>query len=112
LSEAYFFPASHIPMIGASGAIAGVLGAYFLLFPGAHVLALVPFGFFSRFLEIPAFLFLALWFVFQAYQGVGTLAPTIHLSDTGGVAWWAHTGGFVAGVILVLFFPKKSRYSY
>ena len=111
LCEAYFFPGSRIPMIGASGAIAGVLGAYFLLYPRATVLSLVPFGFFSRFLEIPAVLFLALWFVLQAYHGAGTLALTRHISGTGGVAWWAHAGGFIAGAVLVLFFPKKNKYS-
>jgi membrane associated rhomboid family serine protease len=110
LSEAYFFPESSVPMIGASGAIAGVLGAYFLLYPRASVLALVPFGFFSRFLEIPAFIFLAFWFVLQAFEGAGSLGLARHAGEAGGVAWWAHAGGFIAGALLVVAFPKKKRY--
>ena len=111
LSEAYFFPESRLPMLGASGAIAGILGAYFLLYPRASVLTLVPFGFFSRFVEVPAFLFLAFWFVLQAFEGVGALAMAGRAGQTGGVAWWAHAGGFAAGAVLVLVFPKKPKYS-
>jgi membrane associated rhomboid family serine protease len=109
LSQAYFFPESRLPMIGASGAIAGVLGAYFLLYPGASVLTLIPFGFFSRIVEIPALLFLVFWFLLQAFQGVGSLALAYRAGETGGVAWWAHAGGFVAGAILIPFFPKRRR---
>ncbi len=89
-------PGSAVPMVGASGAISGVLGAYLLLFPKAWVWALVPW--IVPILPVPAVLFLALWFVLQAYNGVGAL-----LSGTvgaGGVAWWAHAGGFVAGFSL------------
>ena len=89
-------PSSAVPMVGASGAISGVLGAYLLLFPKAWVWTLVPW--IVPILPVPAVLFLALWFVLQAYNGVGAL-----LSGTvgaGGVAWWAHAGGFVAGFIL------------
>lgn len=109
LSQAYFFPESRMPMIGASGAIAGILGAYFLLYPRAHVLTLIPFGFFSRFVEVPALLFLAFWFLLQAFQGVGSLALAHHAGEAGGVAWWAHAGGFVAGAVLIPFFPKRRR---
>lgn len=91
-------PASPVPMIGASGAISGVLGAYFILFPTAWVVALVPW--IVPVLPVPAVVFLILWFIVQAFNGVGAL-----LSGTageGGVAWWAHAGGFAAGVALLL----------
>ncbi|HZF33786.1 MAG TPA: rhomboid family intramembrane serine protease [Candidatus Angelobacter sp.] len=87
---------SEVPMIGASGAIAGVLGAYMVLFPRAHVLVLVPFGFFTQLLRLPALLVLGFWFVLQLFEG-GLMAP----GGEGGVAHWAHIGGFVAGILLV-----------
>jgi membrane associated rhomboid family serine protease len=91
-------PLSAVPMVGASGAISGVLGAYLILFPTAFVWALVPW--IVPVLPVPAVVFLVLWFVLQAYNGLGAL-----LRETGrggGVAWWAHAGGFVAGVALIL----------
>lgn len=88
-------PASAIPMVGASGAIAGVLGAYFLLYPKARVLALVPIFIFIRLIWIPAVVFLGLWFVFQILGGLGSPG------EGGGIAFWAHIGGFVAGLVLV-----------
>ncbi len=88
-------PGSEIPMVGASGAIAGVLGAYLLLFPHARVLTLVPIFIFIRLIWIPAIFFLGIWFLFQLLGGLGS--P----SETGGVAFWAHVGGFVAGLLLV-----------
>ncbi|MBW1740616.1 MAG: rhomboid family intramembrane serine protease [Deltaproteobacteria bacterium] len=94
---------SEIPTIGASGAIAGVMGAYFVLYPRAKVLTLVPIFFFFQFLEIPAFLFLGVWLLFQFLSAAGTSA------QAGGIAWWAHIGGFIFGIIfLKLFemFPK------
>jgi membrane associated rhomboid family serine protease len=81
---------SDIPIVGASGAIAGVLGAYFRLFPGAQVMTLVPLGFFTRIMEIRAAWFLAFWFGVQVVSS---------LLGGGGVAWWAHIGGFVVGVL-------------
>jgi len=95
-------PSSSVPTIGASGAIAGVLGGYMLLFPGARVLTLVPLGFFLRVMEIPAAVMIGLWFVIQLASGVLTQGM-----EQGGVAWWAHVGGFVAGLILV--FPLRRR---
>lgn len=86
-------PASKIPMVGASGAISGVLGAYMFLFPHARVLTLIPLGLFSRVVEIPALVVLGFWIIVQVLNGVMTLGV-----QTGGVAWLAHVGGFVAGL--------------
>lgn len=87
-------PSSPVPTVGASGAIAGVLGAYFLLFPRARVLTLVPIFFFIQVVEIPAFIFLGIWFLLQFFSGSIALFSS---QVTGGVAWWAHIGGFAAG---------------
>lgn len=89
-------PASMIPMVGASGAIAGVMGGYLLLFPKARVDVLIIFIVFFRVFPIPAWIMLGLWFGFQVFNGAVT--P----SDVGGVAYWAHAGGFVAGLVLCL----------
>lgn len=96
-------PHSHMPTIGASGAIAGVLGAYFLLYPGARVLTLIPIFIFIRFIEIPAFLFLGFWFVMQFWGG----AMSVSGANTAGVAFWAHVGGFVAGMLLLGLFVRR-----
>jgi len=94
---------STVPMIGASGAIAGVLGAYAVLFPRAHVLVLLPLGFFSQVLRLPALLVLGFWFVLQFLEG-GIARP----GGEGGVAYWAHIGGFVAGAGLIfLMRPRR-----
>jgi membrane associated rhomboid family serine protease len=100
LAQAHLSSASMIPMLGASGAIAGVLGAYFVYHPHARVLTLIPLGFFTRVIEVPAFLFLGLWFVIQAFSGTMSIADGPVRSDVGGVAWWAHAGGFVIGLVL------------
>jgi membrane associated rhomboid family serine protease len=94
---------STVPMIGASGAIAGVLGAYAVLFPRAHVLVLLPLGFFSQVIRLPALLVLGFWFVLQFIEGGLTAS-----SGEGGVAYWAHIGGFVAGLVLIFLFPRRS----
>jgi membrane associated rhomboid family serine protease len=102
-------PSSPIPTVGASGAIAGVLGAYFLLFPAARVVTLVPVFYFLQIVEIPAFIFLGFWFVLQFLSGSAALFAS---QTSGGVAWWAHIGGFVAGggyTILRYRFLKKRR---
>jgi membrane associated rhomboid family serine protease len=103
-------PASTVPMIGASGAISGVLGAYILLFPYASILTLVTFGFFIRFIHIPALVVLGFWIVLQFLYGTITFsASAMGRSDQGGVAWFAHIGGFVAGILLLfLMRPRKS----
>ncbi|MDO9018683.1 MAG: rhomboid family intramembrane serine protease [Deltaproteobacteria bacterium] len=92
-------PASGVPMVGASGAIAGVLAAYLVLYPHARVVALVPIFIFIQFMEIPAFVFIALWFGLQFFSGIGSIG-----ASGGGVAYWAHIGGFVAGLALVYLF--------
>lgn len=109
LTQVGLNPASRIPMLGASGAIAGVLGAYFLLYPKAKVLTLIPLGFFSRVIEIPALFFLGFWFVIQWFQGLGSITARSVQGDVGGVAWWAHAGGFIAGLVLVGLFRRGGR---
>ena len=100
LAHAIFSPGSRVPAIGASGAIAGVLGAYLLLFPHARVLTLIPIFFFITLRELPAVILLGLWFVLQLFSGVGSLGVT-DAQDLGGVAYFAHIGGFVAGLVLI-----------
>jgi membrane associated rhomboid family serine protease len=94
-------PDSEIPMIGASGAISGVLGAYLLLFPHAKVLVAIPFGFYLHTMRIPAGFVLGFWFIMQLISSVGSN------SQQGGVAFGAHIGGFVAGMLLIPFFKYK-----
>lgn len=96
-------PESTTPMIGASGAISGVLGAYLLLFPRARVLTLVPIWIFLEFIRVPAVLFLVFWFALQFLSGLATRGADFN----GGVAFWAHVGGFVAGMALILPFKKR-----
>jgi len=100
-------PLSPIPIIGASGAISGVVGAYFLLFPNARVLTLVPLFLLVDIVLMPAFVFIGLWFLFQFWSGLFSLA----VPHVGGVAWWAHIGGFLAGVVLASFLrERRPRY--
>jgi rhomboid family protein len=96
-------PRSEIPVVGASGAISGVLGAYLLLYPHARVMTLVPLGFYSRMIYVPSWVLLVFWFVMQLFSGwVGGGE-----GDTGGVAFWAHVGGFIAGLALVPIFKAR-----
>jgi rhomboid family protein len=96
---------SQVPIIGASGAIAGVMGAYFVLYPRARVLTLVPLIIFFTFWWLPAWIFLGVWFVFQFLSGTATsIADTSH---SGGVAFWAHVGGFVTGIVLIKLMPER-----
>lgn len=101
-------PGSSVPMVGASGAIAGVLGAYIVMFPHSRVLTLVPLFVFVTFIEVPAGILLGLWFAMQLLSGVGSLM-VVRPEDMGGVAFWAHAGGFVAGVLLVFLFQRPER---
>jgi membrane associated rhomboid family serine protease len=104
-------PTSTIPMIGASGAVSGVLGAYLLLFPYATILTLMIFGFFVRSVHIPAVIVLGFWIVLQLINGWLTVsASAMGRGESGGVAWFAHIGGFLAGMLLLLLFrPRPSR---
>ena len=108
LAHVYMNPASEIPTIGASGAIAGVMGAYFVLYPHSRVLALVPLFIIWEIIEVPAIFFLGLWFLMQFFSGVGSIAADAG-QQTGGVAFWAHVAGFAAGSAGVLALRKPSR---
>ena len=98
---------STVPSVGASGAIAGVMGAYFLLYPRARVLTLVPF-FFVFFLWLPAWIVLGYWFVAQFLSGAASSIAS-HSSSSSGIAFWAHVGGFLAGMLLIKVFPARPR---
>jgi len=101
LAQIAIDPGSATPLIGASGAIAGVLAAYFMLFPYARVLTLIPIFFFLRLVSVPAVLLLGIWFFLQVISGAGSLG------SGGGVAWFAHIGGFIAGAVLVFLFRRR-----
>ncbi len=101
LAQWYFSQGSGVPSLGASGAIAGVMGAYILRYPTAEVLTLIPLGFFFPAVRVPAFYFLGFWFLQQAAYGVASLGPRTNIGmENGGIAYWAHAGGFVFGAIL------------
>lgn len=114
LSQYALATGSAIPSLGASGAIAGVMGAYILKFPQVRILTLIPLGIFPYIVRVPAFLFLGFWFVQQAFSGISMLEiqTAVGSMDSGGVAYWAHAGGFVFGALLVqifgLFTPTSS----
>ena len=101
LAHLWASPSSAVPAIGASGAISGVLGAYLFLHPRARIVTLVWFLFFIRLVEIPALVYLPLWFLMQAFSGLASLGAQT-ADAAGGVAWFAHIGGFVAGPLLLL----------
>ena len=107
LAQAAFDPGSPVPMVGASGAIAGVMGAYVILYPQSRVLMLFPFP--PMLFELPAVVFLAMWFVIQFLSGLGSLAAVGARDLAGGVAFWAHVMGFVAGVLLVRVMRRPER---
>ncbi len=106
LLQTYLLPTSNVPMIGASGAIAGVLGAYLVFFPRSRIASLVPIIFIFTIIEIPAAIFLILWFVTQLYSGLFAMQG----AAASGIAWWAHIGGFVFGLIMVFFFARRTTY--
>ena len=103
-------PMSIIPMVGASGAISGILGAYFILYPRAKILTLIPIFIIFYTIEIPAFVFLGFWLVAQFIRGYASQMGA-NGQVMGGVAWWAHIGGFLAGVVLIRFFRAKTTKS-
>lgn len=98
-------PGSHVPVIGASGSIAGVLGAYFILFPRGRILTFLPLFFFIEFIEVPAVVYLLIWFAVQLYAGIRSGQGPI----AGGVAWWAHVGGFLFGIALGPFLVRQQN---
>jgi len=107
-SQAIISQTSKIPLIGASGAIAGVLGSYFYYYPYARVMTLVPLGFFTRIIEVPAFIFLGLWFLMQTLNTTAVIS--MHMAtqqSAGGIAFLAHAVGFVAGLLFSPFFGDK-----
>ena len=97
LATVWIAPESSVPVIGASGAIAGVLGAYFILYPRGRILTILPIFIFIQFIEIPAVIYLFVWFAVQLYAG---LQQSGRAAVMGGVAWWAHVGGFMFGVAM------------
>lgn len=107
-AQVFANPNSRLPTIGASGAIAGVLGAYMVLFPHARIQTLLFLGYFARLTQLPALLVLGFWFVLQLFNGLMALG----VAQVGGVAWFAHIGGFVAGLLLVRLFTLGRRRSY
>ncbi|GIV96387.1 MAG: rhomboid family intramembrane serine protease [Herpetosiphonaceae bacterium] len=100
-----FNPTSPLPSIGASGAISGVLGAYLVLFPFAEIITLIPIFFIPWFIQIPAIFYLGIWFLSQLFNG--TLAIVSEVQALGGIAWWAHAGGFIAGIFLAPFYTRR-----
>ena len=105
LAQVMADPSSAVPMVGASGAISGVMGAYLVLFPRVQVFTLVPLGFYITSIALPAWVMLIYWAVLQFFGGVTSIVG----EQEGGVAFWAHLGGFVAGVVLVKLFEKSDR---
>jgi membrane associated rhomboid family serine protease len=108
-TQVAIYPHSNVPTVGASGAIAGVLGAYFILYPRSRVLT----WFFVVVFYIPAWVMLGYWFVLQFFNGAATLSLAQTGKDVGGVAFWAHVGGFVAGMVMIKILPERaSRHPY
>ncbi len=106
LVQIFVNPESTLPTVGASGAIAGVLGAYFVMYPRAQVVVMIPILFYPFIFALPAALFLAFWFLMQFLSGTSALFQS---AEVGGVAWWAHVGGFVAGALLHRLFFSAAR---
>jgi membrane associated rhomboid family serine protease len=101
-------PSSTMPTIGASGAIAGVMGAYFMWFRHSTVHALIPLGILTRVVELPAPIFLGIWFAMQLLPGISSIGG----AESGGVAWWAHIGGFAVGALVALVVGKQQQETY
>jgi len=105
LAHIFAHPSSAVPVIGASGAISGVLGAYFLIFPRARVVTLIPIFFFLYFIEVPAYFFLGVYILLQILSALPTLS--VGAAAAQGIAWFAHIGGFFAGILLLLVIGKR-----
>jgi membrane associated rhomboid family serine protease len=117
IAEVAMMPGSHVPGIGASGAIAGILGAFLLRFPTRDVQTIVPIGCFPLFLRVPAFLVIGMWAIVQFVHGFGSLSDRVLSEQGGGTAYFAHIGGFLAGVFLIALVPgagspRRGRYRY
>jgi len=109
LAQTITVPDSVVPMVGASGAIAGVMGAYFVLYPRSRIVTLIPIFFFFQIVEVPAIFFLGIWFLMQFVSGVGSIGSTGGGGLGGGIAFWAHVAGFVAGISGVIVFRRPER---
>ena len=109
LAQTISQPDSVVPMVGASGAIAGVMGAYFVLYPKSRIVTLIPLFFFFQVIEVPAILFLGIWFLMQFISGLGSIVTVATGQAAGGVAFWAHVAGFVAGISGVVVFRRPER---
>ena len=109
LAQTISVPDSVVPMVGASGAIAGVMGAYFVLYPKSRIVTLIPLFFFFQVIEVPAILFLGIWFLMQFVSGLGSIVTVAGGQSGGGVAFWAHVAGFVAGISGVVVFRRPER---
>jgi rhomboid family protein len=107
-AHAWAGPGSVVPAIGASGAISGVLGAYLVMFPRARIVTLFWLFLFVRFVEVPALVFLPIWFLIQFLSGIASLGAA-DVASTGGVAWFAHVGGFLAGIVLLFLMGGPRR---
>ncbi len=110
----FFNSQSDVPCIGASGAIAGVLGAYMITFPRARVVTILPLWFILQIIELPAYIVLGFWFVIQFFNGAVSITTS---ASGGGVAWWAHIGGFISGIFIfyilrILYGGTQKRYRY
>ena len=103
-------PYSRVPTVGASGAIAGVMGAYLIKFPHSRILTLVPIFVFFTTMELPALVILAYWFILQIFAGIGSIGYSN--VSRGGVAWWAHAGGFLAGMLLIYVLGTRERFRH
>ena len=104
-----FNATSGVPAIGASGAVAGVLGAYLISYPRARILTVVPLFLFIHFIELPALIVLGFWFILQFLNGA---ASVVMSTATGGVAWWAHIGGFIGGILIFMLFRPRPKVLY
>ncbi|RKX61405.1 MAG: rhomboid family intramembrane serine protease [Thermodesulfobacteriota bacterium] len=109
LVHSYIHQNSVIPVVGASGAISGVMGAYFIMYPLARILVMMPVFFIPIFFELPAFLYLGYWFLIQFYSGLFSLTLP---NAFGGVAWFAHIGGFITGALIIKIFCRRRRKFY
>ncbi len=109
LAHVWADPLSQVPTIGASGAIAGVMGGYFVLYPHSRILTLLPIFIFIQIVEVPAVVFLGLWFLLQLVSGVGSQLAATPGEAAGGIAFWAHVGGFAVGAVLVKLMARPER---